>query len=141
MKLDISHDGLQLMSDHSAQLLHRELKAAVADKEDGPSTTPKLFGSHRCTLRRSHAISDAAPEDLAQRGDPLRETSLPDAKVRRTGLGDDDISRLQPLTDAGPEPGLADDLIVGDVFLWRGGPRCEASGPLARSTGSYPADQ
>ncbi len=114
-----SHDGFELVADHGAQLLSRQLKATITHEEDGAPVIPHLLGRQRRTLSGSQGITNTTPENLADGGDARWKASAPDPKICRARLGDDDILGPQPLAHPGPKPFVRDDVILGIVSLGR----------------------
>lgn len=114
---DDEDDGVQVLADHGAEFLRRELEGAVAHEEDRASVISCFFGGERGALACAYRVADGTPEDLREGGDAGGEFGFPDAEVGGAGLGDDDVVWLQPLADAGPEPVVRDGLVMGEGLI------------------------
>lgn len=107
----ILHYGLQVMPYHGADLLRSQLEGAITNEQDRP-TVPSLFRSERGALARAHRVAYRAPQNLRQSRDALRKLRLPDAEIRRAGLRDHDVLRLQPLPYSRPQPVMGNHLTL-----------------------------
>lgn len=117
ISLENIHCRLEVMSDHGAQLLGGQLERSIANKEDCSAFLASILSSESSTLASTNGPADASPENLAEGGDVPRESSVPDTEVSGTSLSDDDVVGDEVFADAGPEPGLCDDLRVVGVLL------------------------
>ena len=105
----VLHYGLQVMPYHGADLLGSQLEGAITNEQDRPPV-PSLFRSERGALARAHGVAYRAPQNLRQGRDALRKLRLPDAEIRRAGLRDHDVLRLQPLPYSRPQPVMRNHL-------------------------------
>ena len=97
------HYRLQFLAYHRANLLRRQFKRAVPNKQYRPPVA-RLLRRKRSTLTRAHRVSDRSPQHLRQGRDTLRKSSLPDPEIRGPSLCNHDIVRLQPLPNSWPKP-------------------------------------
>lgn len=117
ISLENIHCGLEVMSDHGAQLLSGQLERSITNKENCSAFLASILSSEGSTLASTNGPADAAPENLAEGGDVAGESSVPDTEVSGTSLSDNDVVGDEVFADTGPEPGLCDGLRVVGVLL------------------------
>ena len=85
-------------------------QASVANEKDGPSQleVPSATGS---TKSSTDGVPNTTPQDLSNEYSILRQGHIDDTETRSSGLSDDNILRLEELSDARPQVGLSNDVV------------------------------
>jgi hypothetical protein len=105
------------VSDHGAQFLSGQLERSITNKEDCSAFLASIPSSESSTLASTNGPADTAPENLAESSDVAGELGVPDTEVSGTSLSDDDVVGDEVFANAGPEPGLCDNLGGVGVLL------------------------
>lgn len=110
-------DNLNIPASH--QLMYSQ--ASITDEKDGPSQLDIPSGTSS-TKSSPNGEPDTTPQDLGNKHSLLWQGYIDNTKTRGSGLGDDDILRLEELSDTGPQIRLRDNivgLIRDGVGEWR----------------------
>ena len=87
-----------------------DLQASVSNKENSPSqvTVP----SAACRTKKSpDGKSNTTPQDLGNERRFLGQRDINDPEACSPGLSEDDVLRLEKLSNARPQPRLGDDVV------------------------------
>ena len=99
------------------------LQTPVSNEKNGPSQM--MIPSTACsTEKNTEAVTNAAPQDLSNKGGFLGQCYVNDTKTSGAGLSKDDILRLEKLSNTRPQLRLRNDaveLIRNGVDKWRNG--------------------
>ena len=96
-------------------------QASITDEKDGPSQL-EIPGSTSSTKSSPNGEPDTTPQDLGNKRGLLGQGYIDNTKARSSGLGDDDILRLEELSNTRPQVRLRNDivgLIRDGVGEWR----------------------
>ena len=98
-------------------------QAPISNEKNGPSQL--TIPSTTCSTQKStDAITDTAPQDLCNKRGFLGQGYVNDTETRSPSLSEDDILRLEKLSNTGPQPSLRNNvvgLIGNGVDKWRNG--------------------
>jgi len=85
-------------------------QTSITNEKDGPPQleVPGTAGSAKSS---THGVPNAAPQDLSDEQGILRQGHVNDSETRSSGLSDDNILRLEELSNARPQVGLSNDAI------------------------------
>ena len=85
-------------------------QASITDEKDGPSqlAIPSSTSSTKSSPNRE---PDTTPQDLSNKRGLLGQWYIDNTKTRSSGLSDDDILRLEELSNTRPQVRLRDDIV------------------------------
>ena len=76
-------------------------QAPVSNEKDGPSQMA-IPSTARSTEKSSDAVTDTAPQDLSDKRGFFRQGHVNDTETGSSGLSEDDILRLEKLSNTRP---------------------------------------
>lgn len=85
-------------------------QASITDEKDGPSQLD-IPSSTSSTKSGPNGVPDTTPQDLSNKHGLLGQGYIDNTKTRSSGLSDDDILRLEELSNTRPQVRLRNDIV------------------------------
>ena len=85
-------------------------QTSVTNEKDGPSQL-EVPGPTGSTESSTDSVPNTTPQDLSNKHGILGQGHINDTETRGSSLSDDDILRLEVLSDARPQVGLSNDVV------------------------------